>query len=90
VNVSPGVQYHPNAPKPAERNVEAPKRRWWRYGACVTHPEPELWLSGRPADKERAARICDQLCPVKAECRDASRGEGYGVWAGIDLTTRPS
>lgn len=54
-------------------------------GACVGHPEPDLWFSDRRADKARARLIC-RTCPVQRECGTAAvaAGEFSAIRAGID------
>ena len=58
-------------------------QRWWVHASCTTHPEPDLWTSGNPADKARAMRVCAG-CPVRTRCREAGRAETYGIWGGVD------
>lgn len=42
-------------------------------GLCARHPDPGLWTSSRPSDRERAAAIC-AWCPALAACREWSLG----------------
>jgi WhiB family transcriptional regulator, redox-sensing transcriptional regulator len=37
-------------------------------GLCVPHPDPDLWMSDRPADRDQAVRVCLR-CPVIESCR---------------------
>ena len=54
-------------------------------GACVGHPEPDLWFSERAADKERARVIC-RTCPVQRECGTTAirQGQFGAIRAGLD------
>lgn len=38
---------------------------------CRTHPDPDLWFSTSPAEREAAKRIC-AACPVVTECAEWS------------------
>lgn len=56
---------------------------WVQQAACRGNPEP--W-TGHVAPKVRAEakRVCLEECPVLSLCRQAGRGEGWLVWAGVD------
>ena len=45
--------------------------------------DPDLWFAERPADLERAKRLCAE-CPVRAACLAGAldRAEPWGVWGG--------
>lgn len=51
---------------------------------CVGRSE---WMSENPAQRAVAVVAC-RPCPVFNECVAAARREGFGVWAGKDLTPR--
>lgn len=64
---------------------------WMRHGACIDHPDPDMWFptQGAAGAKrlKQAIAICEE-CPVKGNCFDhamslefqAPRRERYGVW----------
>lgn len=45
--------------------------------------DADLWFAEKPADLERAKKLCGQ-CPVRSACLDGAiaRGEPWGVWGG--------
>ena len=55
------------------------------HGACVGHPEPDIWFGGELED-EVAKSICG-TCPVAALCLEwAERsGQQSGIWGGKRL-----
>lgn len=59
-------------------------RPWMVRAACGVHP-PEWWDPPDPAcltiGNNEAIRIC-LSCPVKPQCKEASAGEPWGIWAG--------
>jgi Transcription factor WhiB len=36
-------------------------------GLCARHPQPDIWCSRQPADRQAAVRVCQQ-CPVREPC----------------------
>jgi WhiB family redox-sensing transcriptional regulator len=36
-------------------------------GLCVRHPEPDLWTSDGPSQREAAQALC-RACPVRVPC----------------------
>jgi WhiB family transcriptional regulator, redox-sensing transcriptional regulator len=60
--------------------------------ACRRHPDPDLWFSEKPAEREAARYIC-RSCPVLAECREwaieAESSSGTtGIVGGMTSTER--
>jgi hypothetical protein len=47
--------------------AELPKPPDWSRASCVAHPDPDLWTSTDPGERQEAARIC-RSCPVIAAC----------------------
>lgn len=56
------------AVRPVPSRLPPQPRELCERGLCVTHPHPEWWVSGRPAECEAAAAVCG-YCPVLASCR---------------------
>jgi hypothetical protein len=50
------------------RIPELPKAPDWSQGRCATHPDPDLWTSSDPAERQAAVFICHR-CPIEAACR---------------------
>ena len=55
---------------------------WHQQAACRGQMTGghSLWF-GTAAERVQARKICNTVCPVKAECDAASAGQ-HGVWAG--------
>lgn len=66
---------------------EAIKRTGWEAVPCLDPAEFWRWTADWWEERAEAAAEC-RGCPVIDECRDASRGEAAGVWAGVDLERR--
>lgn len=62
---------------------------WKLAGVCAAHPDPDLWFADDPAHLQAAKGLCGG-CPVRGVCLDAAmaRGEGLGVWGGLDPAER--
>lgn len=57
---------------------------WMSQGACVEHPDPDMWFPGR-GERATGARLVCETCPVQAPCAiyAIERREAYGVWGGL-------
>lgn len=60
---------------------------WKADGACVDHPNPELWFptKGSPGQRMKEARRICAGCPVRQECLDYAlrNHEHFGMWGGL-------
>lgn len=54
----------------------------WADASCRQY-DPELWFSNSHSDMQDAIKIC-HACPLIDACREVSRDERFGIWAGID------
>src|SRR5690606_15482365 len=54
----------------------------WADASCRQY-DPELWFSNSHTDMQDAIKIC-HACPLIDACREVSREERFGIWAGID------
>lgn len=62
---------------------------WIRDAACIG-VDPELFFpmqGARPFQVTESKRICER-CPVLDRCRERSRDERYGTWAGLTASER--
>jgi WhiB family redox-sensing transcriptional regulator len=68
--------------------------KWAEQGACVGHPDPDLWFPDSadkkgpptyPKDRKQAALAICQGCEVKSQCAEyAEETPGiYGLWGGL-------
>lgn len=60
-----------------------PPGDWALQGACVGHPNPDLWFPRNTFEANEAIAICHR-CPVERQCLEhAVRvGEPHGIWGG--------
>jgi hypothetical protein len=75
---------------------------WRYYAACRAHPHVEWWdegfvghretREGKAERHERAIKVCDEQCVVKAECEaaiDPDRDEGVRAGRRLKPLTTP-
>jgi len=79
-----------NEPIEAEPRIYAPIREvpWHKDAACYRQGDELFFHDGRAGAKpaeDAAKQVCNDPCPVKAECMRASleKRERYGVWGGL-------
>lgn len=72
-----------NSPlKPEESRLD--RSNWREHASCREYgvtAEDDPWFSDSPSERAFAVAIC-RRCPTIAQCRVASKGQDYGVWAG--------
>lgn len=72
-----------NSPlKPEESRPD--RSNWREHASCREYgvtAEDDPWFSDSPSERAFAVAIC-RRCPAIAQCRAASKGQDYGVWAG--------
>jgi hypothetical protein len=75
---------------PAPSRVPLQPRVLADSGLCARHPDPGLWTSSRPLDRERATAICG-WCPVLEVCREWAltlpQADG-AIYAGLSAKQR--
>jgi WhiB family redox-sensing transcriptional regulator len=61
-------------------------RAWMDDAACVGR-DPDMWFSNDPHDQRNARAVCDNECPVAAQCDLYRRSHSirHGMWAGVML-----
>lgn len=81
-----------NAPAPGRATSLALSGDWAARGACVTHPDPDLWFDHEGGSLERNAIAICGTCPVKAPCLDYALSDPglSGVWGGTNPSMRTS
>lgn len=64
--------------------------RHWRDDAACIGVDPELFYATTPNAMREARRICNQECPVKAECLDRAYevNDQYAVMGGMSPRQR--
>jgi WhiB family transcriptional regulator, redox-sensing transcriptional regulator len=60
---------------------------WRIFALCRDAPEPDLWFPLTDDEAVRARKVCF-ACPVRDACAEASAGEPYGIFAGLDEDER--
>lgn len=65
----------------------------WRHRAACLSRDPEIWFATAPllvGQVERAKRVCNTACPVKADCRQWADEHDmqFGTWGGLDQDER--
>lgn len=65
-------------------------RSWMDRAACAGHPHPDWWYPESSniytRETKEAARVCSE-CPVRAECYEYGRGERFGIYAGVLMSS---
>lgn len=70
---------------------------WQRFGACIDHPDPDLWFLERGRGGYDTARAVCHDCPVRVPCLiqgiksegvDATASQRYGMWGGTTPAER--